>query len=144
MTAAALSKSLVNSGTSISLVESETIGTVGVGEATIPHIKFFNNMIGVDEKDFMKQTNATYKLGIEFQDWGNLGESYIHPFGPYGIDMQGVHFHHSWLRQRAKGTAKPIAEYSLPGLAAKAGKFQHPRSDLASSPLSSVDYAYHF
>lgn len=144
MAAAALSKSLANAGLNISLVESEEIGTVGVGEATIPHIKFFNHLVGLDEKEFLRETNATYKLGIEFVNWGKLGDSYVHPFGPYGIDMQGVHFHHTWLRQKRKGTAKPIEEFSLPGMAAKAGKFQHPRPDLKSSPLSSIDYAYQF
>lgn len=143
MAAASLSKSL-NSSTKIQLIESEEIGTVGVGEATIPHIKFFNHMVGLDEKTFLKATHATYKLGIEFVNWGKLGDSYVHPFGPYGIDMQGVHFHHTWLRQKQKGTAKPIDEFSLPGMAAKAGKFQHPRPELKSSPLSSIDYAYQF
>jgi tryptophan halogenase len=143
MAAAALSKSL-NSSINICLVESQEIGTVGVGEATIPHIKFFNHLVGLDESTFIKETSATYKLGIEFVNWGKLGDSYVHPFGPYGVDMQGVHFHHTWLRQKQMGTAKPIHEFSLPGMAAKAGKFQHPRPDLKSSPLSSIDYAYQF
>lgn len=144
MTAAALSKSIGTKDINIHLIESEEIGTVGVGEATIPHIKYFNNLAGIEEKNFLSQTSATYKLGIEFVNWGKLGDSYVHPFGPYGIDMQGVHFHHTWLRQKHKGTAKPIDEYSLPGLAAKAGKFQLPRPDLKASPLSSMDYAYQF
>jgi len=144
MAAAAFSKSLENADVNIQLVESEEIGTVGVGEATIPHIKYFNRLVGLDEKKFLKQTSATYKLGIEFVDWGKIGDSYVHPFGPYGIDMQGVHFHHSWLRQKKNGTAKCIHEFSLPGIAAKAGKFQHPRPDLKSSPMSSIDYAYQF
>lgn len=143
MAAAALSKSL-NANINICLVESQEIGTVGVGEATIPHIKFFNHLVGLDESTFIKETSATYKLGIEFVNWGKLGDSYVHPFGPYGVDMQGVHFHHTWLRQKQMGTAKPIHEFSLPGMAAKAGKFQHPRPDLKSSPLSSIDYAYQF
>lgn len=144
MAAVALSKSIGTKNINIQLVESEEIGTVGVGEATIPHIKYFNRLAGLDENEFLRQTNATFKLGIEFVNWGKLGDSYVHPFGPYGIDMQGVHFHHTWLRQKQKGTARPIAEFSLPGLAAKAGKFQHPRPDLKSSPFSSMDYAYHF
>lgn len=144
MCAAALSKSLGSKDISIQLIESEEIGTVGVGEATIPHIKYFNRLAGIEENEFLLHTSATYKLGIEFVNWGNIGESYIHPFGPYGVDMQGVHFHHTWLRQKHKGTARPVDEYSLPGLAAKAGKFQHPRPDLSSSPLSTMDYAYQF
>ena len=144
MTAAAFSKSLGTNNINIQLVESEAIGTVGVGEATIPHIKYFNRLAGIEENEFLRETSATFKLGIEFVDWGNLGESYVHPFGPYGVDMQGVHFHHTWLRQKQMGTAKPIAEFSLPGLAAKAGKFQHPRPDLTSSPMGAMDYAYQF
>lgn len=144
MVAAALSKSLDTKNISLELVESEAIGTVGVGEATIPHIKYFNRLAGIEETEFLRHTSATFKLGIEFVNWGKLGESYVHPFGPYGVDMQGVHFHHTWLRQKHKGTAKPIDEFSLPGMAAKAGKFQHPRPDLTSSPMGSMDYAYQF
>ena len=144
MTAAGLSKSINFKDVKIHLVESEDLGTIGVGEATIPHIKYFNRLVGLDEKKFLKATSGTYKLGIEFVDWGKLGDAYIHPFGPYGIDMQGVHFHHTWLRQKHKGTAKPVSEFSLAAIAAKAGKFQHPRPDLTSSPMSSIDYAYHF
>lgn len=144
MAAAALSKSLGTKHINIQLVESEEIGTVGVGEATIPHIKIFNRLAGLDEKEFLRKTNATYKLGIEFVNWGKLDDSYIHPFGPYGIDMQGVHFHHTWLRQKHKGTARPVSEFSLPGLAAKADKFQHPRPDLKASPLGAMDYAFQF
>lgn len=144
MAAAALSKSLDTRNINIQLVESEAIGTVGVGEATIPHIKYFNHLAGIDETEFLRHTSATFKLGIEFVNWGKLGESYLHPFGPYGVDMQGVHFHHTWLRQNRKGTAKPIAEFSLPGIAAKAGKFQHPRPDLKASPMGTMDYAYQF
>jgi len=144
MAAAALSKTIGTNNINIQIVESEEIGTVGVGEATIPHIKYFNRLAGLDENEFLRQTNATFKLGIEFVNWGKLGDSYVHPFGPYGIDMQGVHFHHTWLRQKHKGTAKPVDQFSLPGLAAKAGKFQHPRPDLKASPFSSMDYAYQF
>lgn len=144
MTAAALSQQLSSSDVRIRLVESEEIGTVGVGEATIPHIKYFNRLVGLDENQFLRETNATFKLGIEFVDWGQKGDSYVHPFGPYGIDMQGVHFHHTWLRQKKLGGARPVDDFSLPGMAAKAGKFQHPRPDLKSSPMSSIDYAYQF
>jgi tryptophan halogenase len=95
MAAAALSKSLGTKNINIQLVESQMIVTVGVGEATIPHIKYFNRLAGIDENEFLRYTNATFKLGIEFESWGKLGDSYIHPFGPYGVDMQGVHFHHT-------------------------------------------------
>jgi tryptophan halogenase len=144
MTAAAMSRLLDKQKIEIQLVESETIGTVGVGEATIPHILYFNRLLGIDENSFIKQTNATFKLGIEFVNWGQLGESYIHPFGPYGMDMEGIHFHHMWLRQQSKGTAKPLDDFNLQILAAKAGKFMRAKPDLKGSPLSTVAYAFQF
>ena len=87
MTAAALSHLLPKQQYSIELIESEQIGTVGVGEATIPHIRSFNKMLGIDEAEFMRKTQATYKLGIELSNWGDIGESYLHPFGDYGLHL---------------------------------------------------------
>ncbi|GEA09890.1 tryptophan halogenase family protein [Alteromonas sp. KUL49] len=144
MAAAALSKLLYADDINIRLIESEAIGTVGVGEATIPHILYFNRLLGLDENDFIRQTNATFKLGIEFVDWGKLGDSYIHPFGPYGFDMEGMHFHHLWLRQHKQGKAKPIDEFNLQILAAKAGKFMRDKPDMKGSPLSTIAYAFQF
>ena len=143
MAAAALSKILVHPDINITLVESEAIGTVGVGEATIPHIKYFNELLGLQEDDFVKKTNATFKLGIEFADWERVGESYIHPFGEYGLDMEGLNFYHFWLRHKALGNTISIDDYNLQIMAARAGKFQRP-VNIANSPLSKIAYAFHF
>jgi len=144
MAAAALSKLLYTKDINIRLIESEAIGTVGVGEATIPHILYFNRLLGINENEFIKKTNATFKLGIEFVNWGKVGERYIHPFGPYGMDMEGIHFHHMWLRQQGLGNVKPIDEFNLQIQAAKAGKFRRAQQDLQGSPLSTIAYAFQF
>src|SRR5207245_1774006 len=91
MAAAAFSKRLALQGTEIVLVESDEIGTVGVGEATIPHLASFNDMAGIAEDEFLAACQGTFKLGIEFVDWGESGERYFHPFGPHGSDLRGVH-----------------------------------------------------
>jgi tryptophan halogenase len=116
---------------------------VGVGEATVPHIRFFNAKLGFDEADFMARTRATFKLGIEFRNWGRLGDAYIHPFGAFGEDLAGVPFHQHWVRARQAGLARGVEDYSLPILAARRGRFAHPAEDLAS-PLSTYSYAYQF
>ena len=143
MTAAALSRVLPPRVAQIRLVESEAIGTVGVGEATVPHIRFFNQRLGFDEADFMAKTQATFKLGIEFRNWGRLGDAYLHPFGAFGQNLIGVPFHQHWVRAHRAGRAGGIEHWSLPILAARAGKFAHPDPDLAS-PLSTYSYAYQF
>lgn len=143
MAAAALSKLLNHPDINITLVESEAIGTVGVGEATIPHLRSFNNLLGLHEDDFVRKTNATFKLGIEFVDWDQLGKSYIHPFGPYGVPMNGLRFHQYWLRHKQLGSSVSIDDYNLQIMAARAGKFQRPEN-LRNSPLSTIEYAFHF
>lgn len=144
MTAACMARLMRHDEISICLVESEAIGIVGVGEATIPHIKYFNRLIGLDEDDFVRKTDATFKLGIEFVNWGRLGQSYIHPFGPYGPNMEGIHFHHFWLRYAKMGMAPAIDQYNLQILAARAGKFQRPQPTPSGSPLNTISYAFHF
>jgi tryptophan halogenase len=144
MAAAAISRILGPTGLSIELIESEEIGTVGVGEATIPQISLFNTMLDIDEQDFVRATNGTYKLGIEFRDWTHIGHRYVHPFGFYGINMMGVEFHHHWLKARALGDTTPLDTYSISIAAALAGKFEHPRPDLPNSPLAKLGYAFQF
>ncbi len=143
MAAAALARVLSNSTTKITLVESEEIGIVGVGEATIPPIKRFNAMLGIDEFDFLRHTQGTYKLGIEFVDWGREGERYIHPFGVYGSEIDGVKFHQVWLRLRAQGLNIAYEDLCLSIVAARNHRFTPPNPD-PRSPLSTLDYAFHF
>lgn len=146
MAAAALSRLIgqdSRNGVEITLVESEAIGTVGVGEATIPHILYFNKLLGLEEDEFVRKTNATFKLGIEFNDWGHIGERYFHSFGPYGVPMDGLHFHHYWLRHAASGSVPSVDEYNLQVMAARDNKFQRP-INLPNSPLSTLTYAFQF
>ncbi|MFC3101624.1 tryptophan halogenase family protein [Altererythrobacter lauratis] len=145
MAAAALSKVLgAMPGLAITLIESEAIGTVGVGEATIPQIVHFNKLLGINEAEFMRETHATYKLGIEFVDWTRLGHSYVHPFGQYGIDMLGIEFHHFWLKGLALGDATALDAYSIGAMAGKAGRFYWPETGNPNSPLARLAYAFQF
>lgn len=143
MAAASLSKLLRPSMCEITLVESEDIGTVGVGEATIPQIVLFNQLLGIDEDDFIKRTQGTFKLGIEFVNWGKLNSSYFHAFGTVGKDMGGIHFYHYWLKMRAQGKAAGIDDYTLSSVACLDKKFMR-SVDVGNSPLSNIVYAYHF
>jgi tryptophan halogenase len=145
MAAAALSKILGGfPGLRIELVESEAIGTVGVGEATIPQINLFNAMLGIDENEFVRETHATYKLGIEFVDWTREGHRYVHPFGFYGLDMMGIEFHHHWLKGRTIGDTSELDEYSIGAVAGKMGRMARPTPDRPKSPLSKIGYAFQF
>jgi tryptophan 7-halogenase len=142
MSAAALVRALP-SRCSITLVESDAIGTVGVGEATIPPIRLFNQMLGIDERDFLRETRGSYKLGIEFVNWGEAGHRYFHPFGPYGRAFDTVDLHQYWLRARAEGEAAPLCDHSMAWQLAKANRFCPPSPD-PRNVLSTFDYAYHF
>lgn len=142
MTAAGLANALGRE-CEIILIESEEIGTVGVGEATIPPIKYFNQRLGIDEATFLRETNGTIKLGIQFNDWARIGDSYFHPFGQYGAEFDQVPFYHFWMREHLNGDPTPIGEYSMAWAAARAGKFDHPIPDRRNI-RSRYDYAYHF
>jgi tryptophan 7-halogenase len=143
MTAAALGQALDARQCQIALVESDDIGTIGVGEATIPTIHWFNKIVGLEEREFMRSTRATFKLGIEFRDWARPGHTYFHPFGRYGAPQDGVSFQHRWIKARLEGLEDPFEDYSLNTVAARAGKFSFPASD-PHSPLATLGYAYHF
>jgi len=142
MTAAALSSLLPTGSASVTLIESDKIGTVGVGEATIPDMINFNALLGINEAEFLKATNGTFKLGIEFIDWGKKGESYLHPFGQHGVDMQGIDFHQYWLHSKANGENVALQNYSLCAVAAEQNKFSLPNPN-PKSVLSHLRYAYH-
>ena len=143
MTAAALAKVLGRDYAEITLVESDDIGIVGVGEATIPQIGTYNRMLGLNEDDFVRRTKGSFKLGIEFVNWGRPGHRYIHPFGHYGINMNGLSFHAFWMRLRQEGSALDLDEYSLNATACRQNKFMRP-INAGKSPLSEIAYAFHF
>ncbi len=145
MAAAALSRFFDDGKRTITLVESDQIGTVGVGEATIPPIRNFNAMLDISENEFLRETRGTFKLGIEFVDWGRIGDRYFHPFGEYGHDFHGIQFHQLFLRQLALGSADigEIADYSMSSVAASLGRFGRPSAQ-AKTPISEINYAFHF
>jgi tryptophan halogenase len=143
MAAAALSRLLDSRTVRITLVESEEIGTVGVGEATIPPLIAYNNMLGINEDEFVAATQGTFKLGIEFVDWGAKGERYFHPFGPHGQDLRGVQFHQLYLRESKRRRLPDIAEWSMSAVAAALGRYGRPPPD-ARLPLSQLAYAFQF
>ncbi len=143
MAAATFARFLKDDYCRIRLVESDEIGTVGVGEATTPQIRAFNRMLDLDENDFMRKTQGSFKLGIQFVDWTGPGSHYMHPFGPIGVDMEGVPFHAYWLKLRQLDPSQDIADYSLQSVACRTGKFMRP-VNAGNSPLSNISYAFHF
>ena len=139
MAAAAAARFLSDGRRSITLIESDAIGTVGVGEATIPPIREFNHRLGIAERDFVRETGATIKLGIEFVNWGRIGDRYLHPFGELGHDFEGIAFHQYWLKHRIGA----LEDYWIAAQAARRDRFAHPAAD-PRSPLGGMAYAYHF
>jgi tryptophan 7-halogenase len=142
MTAATLARFL-DANFRIVLVESDEIGTVGVGEATIPQIRLFNQALGIDEDAFVRATQATFKLAIEFVGWTRPDERYMHAFGDIGRDAGLLAFHHSWLRARREGVADELARYSLNNVAALGQRMQRGRPRTAQV-LNEMPWAYHF
>jgi tryptophan halogenase len=143
MTAAALAK-VLKGKYPIRLIESDEIGIVGVGEATIPMITLFNRILDLDENEFMKNTQASFKLGIEFVNWGRLGDRYIHGFGVIGQDNWTVDFHQYWLKQYLAGKAKDLSHYSINTAACLQNKFIRAQTNMPNSPLSQIAHAFHF
>ena len=132
-------------GASVRLVESEEIGIVGVGEASVPHMQAFNSQtVGIDEVEFMVHTQATIKLGIQFRDWGRIGDSYIHGFGTISRGRGPLPFHQFWLKEHLAGRAPDIGQYTVQTMAAPLNRFALPHDAPPGSPLAGMAYAYHF
>jgi tryptophan halogenase len=142
MSAAALCVAVPKS-VEILLIESEDIGIIGVGEATIPTIRHFNDRVGIDETAFIRATEASFKLGIEFCDWGHIGNRYFHPFGDYGATFEGLAAHQIWRRLNLAGDDTPLEDLSLATQMAYAGRFFPPNPD-PRSPMHDYSYAFHF
>lgn len=144
MTATAL-RALLYPELTIEVVESAEIGIIGVGEATIPPFRAHNALLGIDEREFVRNTQATFKLGIEFRDWARPGDAYIHGFGKLGLDLGDQPFHQYWLRAMHAGAAKDIGEYSFNVQAARQSRFMvTPEDAPKNTPLEDIVYAYHF
>jgi tryptophan 7-halogenase len=133
---AALMSKLLGKRLDIKLVESEEIGTVGVGEATIPALHTFHNLLGINEAEFMAATNATFKLGINFEGWRDIGQDYFHSFGSTGNDHWSAGFQHFWLKGRQEGLSRTYTDYNPETVAAYANRFAH-------VPRNGLNYAYH-
>lgn len=143
MTAAALSK-VFEGKVQIKLIESDEISTVGVGESTIPMIRRFNQVLGIDEDEFLRETQGSFKLAIEFRDWGKLGDNYMHGFGIFGQDLATLPFYQYWLRMHQAGKAADIERYSINRMAARQNKFMRADRSHANSPLGDIVHAFHF
>ncbi len=143
MAAAAVSHVFKDRSVAVELIESDAIGTVGVGEATLPPIRLFNAELGVNEREFIKATKASFKLGIAFHDWKQKGSSFFHGFGDFGLNIAGSSPLQAWMALRQTGRGFDYESLSIPTVMARSGKFAPPHPD-PRSPLSSFAYAYHF
>jgi len=143
LAASMLARALPGTGTAITVIESPEIGTVGVGEATIPPIIEVLRFLRIDERDFLEHTSATFKLGIKFTDWKQPGHSYWHPFGTFGAPINRRPFYHCWHRARAAGLELRFNDFSACAALGDAGKFRYPDTQ-ADAPASGLRYALHF
>ncbi len=143
MAAAALSQYFKGKPIDIKLIESDDIGTVGVGEATVPGIHEFNRYLQISEFDFIKSTNATFKLGIEFKDWFKEGHAFFHPFADYGMPIKGASFYQCWLKMQKNGHCYDFENFCLATQMAKQNRFSQPDPEV-NTPLALYNYAYHF
>ena len=143
MAAAILARALPGTGLSITVIESPDIGTVGVGEATIPPIIDLLRFLGIDEADFVRHTKATYKLGIKLVDWKTVGHSYWHPFGTFGVSINRRPFFHAWQKAKAEGLAPQFNDFSLCAALGDEDRFRHP-DPADPGPVSGLRYALHF
>ena len=143
MAAASLAKFAQGKDLSVCLIESSQIATVGVGEATVPNIVTFNRNLGIDEQELIRATQATFKLGIQFEDWYKPGTRFFHPFADYGLNIDQVEFHQYINRLSAHGKSHNIEDYCFASVLAKKGNFAQPHPN-PPSPLADYAYAYHF
>ena len=143
MAAGILARALPGTGCAITVIESPDIGRVGVGEATIPPLVDLLRFLNINEGDFVKHTQATYKLGIKFTDWARTGHSYWHPFGSFGSMINLRPFFHAWHKAKAAGLAPRFNDFSLCSSLGDAGKFRFPDAAV-QGPVAGLRYALHF
>ncbi len=143
MAAAGLVNALSGMQVRIQVIESNQIGPIGVGEATIPPIMDFIRQLGIEENELVRQVKATFKLGIRYDDWTCNGHSYFHPFGPTGPGLGAVSFPAYWLKMFLAGQAAPLEEYTIQAVAAEQGRFARP-VHAPNTPLNKITYALHF
>jgi tryptophan 7-halogenase len=143
LAASMLARALPGTGITVTVIESPEIGTVGVGEATIPPIIDLLRFLSINEGDFVRHTNATYKLGIKFHDWKATGHTYWHPFGTFGAAIHRRPFHHCWHKARALGLDPRLNDFSLCAALGDEGRFRFPDGN-PDNPASGLRYALHF
>jgi tryptophan halogenase len=140
--AATIGNIFKDSDVELELVESEDIGIIGVGEATVPPLLKILESLGIDLVDFIKETQATFKWGIQFEDWHTVGQSFFHPFGTIGKQIDGHDFYHCWLKSKTEGDKTPLMAHSPGAVLAEKGKFYLP-FEAQNTPLETASYALH-